>query len=262
MTVIFFQARFESSRLPGKMLKDFDINMNPLQLIASRFKYYAKQYDFPLENAHFLLPDTPKSEILASVIKNVSTKFHIFFGPSHNVLKRFQLNLKKMKRSSSSISHAARVCCDNPFIDFEAIFNDLNSDTINNSSVYFQRTIKRRPSTLSAVGLAYEIFDADHLLSLNTSMPRAEHVTLDLYEDCDSTYWMSQPSFEDLYGIIDERIRLTLDYKRDFEIINSLLFNSSLPWSISTPDLISFLNSQEAILETMAYNNFISDSKP
>tara|TARA_B100000674_G_scaffold39763_2_gene27705 strand:+ start:16205 stop:16993 length:789 start_codon:yes stop_codon:yes gene_type:complete len=262
MIIFFFQARYESSRLPGKMLKAFDINTNPLGLIASRFKHFAKIYKFPLENAHFLFPDTPKLSSLVSAINYVSPRFFTSCGHPDNVLQRFQDHLAILNRLPLPITHIVRVCCDNPFIDFEAIFSDLETHVISSKYFYFQRTINGLPSTFSSAGLAYEIISVDHLLSLRTSMPRAEHVTLDLYEHYDQTFWNTQPSFEDLYGIISDKIRLTLDYGRDFEFINHLLSIPDICWNISTGDLINYLNNSSDLLDSMAYNISLSASKP
>ena len=93
-------------------------------------------------------------------------------------------------------------------------------------------------------------------------MPKAEHVTLDLYDYRDSSFWKYQPSFEDLYGPIDPRIRLTLDYQSDFDLINRLLSKCNIGLNVQTGDLISFLNGNESILQSMAYNNARSASKP
>ena len=262
MIVFCVQARYESSRLPGKMLKAFDININPLGLLASRFKHFAQIFDFPLENAHFLFPDTPKLPSLVSSINDVSPRFYTSSGHPENVLQRFQDHLAILNRPPLSITHIVRVCCDNPFIDFEAIFNDLETYAISSKCVYFQRTINGLPSTLSSAGLAYEIISVEHLLSLRTPMPRAEHVTLDLYDHYDQTFWDTQPSFEDLYGIISDKIRLTLDYERDFDFINLLLSIPDIGWMISTGDLINYLNNSDDLLGSMAYNISLSASKP
>ena len=101
---ILLQARMESSRLPGKVLKTVN-GISPIKLIIDKMKY------FKLEKNLIIATTNKKSDNeIIKLCKLNNIKY--FRGSENNVLLRFLSCSKKFK-----IKTIVRITADCPFID-------------------------------------------------------------------------------------------------------------------------------------------------
>lgn len=101
---IIVQARMDSSRLPGKVLKQAN-GISPLQLIIDKMKYFNL-------NKNLIIATTHKK--IDNQIVNLSklNRVNFFRGAENNVLLRYYNCAKKFK-----IKTIVRITADCPFID-------------------------------------------------------------------------------------------------------------------------------------------------
>ena len=101
--VAIIQARMGASRLPNKMLLQF----NGLPLVEWVFKRVSKSKQ--LDKIIFAIPNSKQDDILANHLRSVGAE--IFRGSELNLVKRYYDTAKKSKAAT-----IVRVCADNPLI--------------------------------------------------------------------------------------------------------------------------------------------------
>ena len=104
---IIVQARTSSARLPNKVVLPFYRNKSIIEIIIEKLK--------KLDLKIYVATSKKKSD---DIIEKICNKVRVtcYRGDEHNVLSRFILISEQ-----NNLSHAVRVCCDNPFINIELL---------------------------------------------------------------------------------------------------------------------------------------------
>ena len=213
------QARMGSTRLPGKILKNFqDIPM--LIHIVNRLKTIEK-----VNNVIIATSDLPKDD----KVYKVSKKYDVpcYRGSETDVLNRFYCASKMMKGN-----HIIRVTGDCPLVDPEIIDKLINLYFKGNfdfcglacgAGVSNEKKIKRYPDGLDA-----EIFSFELLKEANrkakTNLHR-EHVTPYMWQN-KSKYKVGTLVSDTDYS----SLRFTVDNEEDLEFVN-WIYNMLYPKS-------------------------------
>ena len=198
MIGIIIQARMGSTRLPGKILKDFG-GKTLLEHILFRLDSKLK------ESAQIVIAtsDLPNDDIVEFFCKRKGVE--CFRGDEQNVLSRYYLCAKEQK-----FEHVIRLTGDNPFPDIEEM-NHLIAYHVDNNMDFTENF-----STLP-VGVGMEIFTFNILEeSMNkASLPKhfehADEYILDNLENYKTGVLKNQ------YPKEYRDIRLTVDTQEDYE---------------------------------------------
>jgi glutamate-1-semialdehyde aminotransferase/spore coat polysaccharide biosynthesis protein SpsF (cytidylyltransferase family) len=205
--LIIVQARFDSSRFKGKVLKKIK-NKSALEIIISRIK----KSKF-CENLVIATTSRKNDKKIIKLCKKI--KVHYFKGDEKNVLKRFYMVAQKHKAKN-----IIRITADCPLVDYKLL--DLMIKK------YFRKKIHYLSNTLEPTypdGLDIEIFSADTLkkayLNAKSNYDK-EHVTPYIKK----TNYFKKVNFKNNKDL--SQIRLTLDYREDFKVIKEI-FNHFHP---------------------------------
>jgi spore coat polysaccharide biosynthesis protein SpsF len=218
-THIYIQARINSTRLPGKILKKI-CGMTILEIILERLKKVEKIDKIILVTG----PKKQNSELIKEADR---LNLEYFCGNEENILDRFYLAAQKF--NSNVI---IRITADCPLIDFELINHGLNIFLENKYELLCNNIPRTFPH-----GLDFEIFKKKHLtemwnikkdefqndeLFLNTFINPIDDIFKNL---SDKTYCLTNKM--DLSSI-----RVTLDYEEDFEVIKTIFeyYNDKNPF--------------------------------
>lgn len=203
---IIIQARVGSKRFPNKILKKYK-NKSLLEIMLLRL---LRVFD----KSQIYIATTKKKE--DTVIVNLCKKYQVktYRGSEQNVLKRFIDTASKYK-----IKNIVRLTSDCPLIDSSVILRMLKIyfkrklDYISNCYPYNKRSFP--------VGSDVEIIKFNVLNYLLKSCPNKyekEHVTtriLKYYKKFKCHLYKLNKNFSN--------IRYTLDYHKDYEVINKIL---------------------------------------
>ena len=195
--IIGLQARTNSKRLPGKVLKK--INDKPLlSFVIDRLK------KTKLSNEIFVLTSKQKSDdVIEYYCKKNNIKF--FRGSLDNVLSRFVLFGKAYNAFG-----VVRICADSPWIDYDLInrmskiFLENRYDIITNT---FPRTF---PSGQSVEIIKTNILE--QIDDLNLNHYHKEHVTSYIYENYKNFKIKNLKCFNDY-----SKINLSIDVNDDLK---------------------------------------------
>jgi spore coat polysaccharide biosynthesis protein SpsF len=135
---IILQARMESTRLPGKIMKKIG-NKSLLEHIFFRLLFLKHRFDVILATSN--LPSDDEVERFCS-----ERQIHCFRGSSENVLERYFFCAK-----AYDFEHIIRLTGDNPFVDIEELDNLI--DLYLQAKVDFAHSIVSLP-----LGAGAEIF--------------------------------------------------------------------------------------------------------
>ena len=200
-TICGIQARMSSSRLPGKSL----LPLGEETVIKRVYENVVLSNVF--DNVLVLTSTDRTDDDLCEYLNNENIQY--LRGSLNNVLSRYLDALKLF-----DCSNVARITGDNPLIDPNVIKDVVNFHIENNfdySSNIINRFIPR--------GNDVECIKQKSLISLKKyklTKEELEHVTLFIRKN--STFF-DVGSFEKDYGIENNDLRLTLDYKEDYELI-------------------------------------------
>lgn len=200
---VIVQARLESTRLPGKIVKPFFEDLSILDIVLIRLKSVSR--------------NTPIILATGDIEKNLPLKtfadrhqVHFFAGNENDVLHRFiscaeQFNIEKV----------VRVCCDNPFLDKGLFLQMMNHP---GDYEYLSYRVGGKPAILSHYGFFTEMTT---LKALKKAFAKPditnfdkEHVTRYLYMHPETF----DIEFIDVPAAIEkaEDVRLTVDTEVDF----------------------------------------------
>jgi len=258
--VIIIQARAESSRFAGKINECLFGNTSLLSFLLQRLVMELdSRKEPPFTRVFLAMPDTEASRTSISLIRqDILSRINIFYGDSCNVLQRFRSLI--LENFDTPPSYLVRICADNPFVDWKMVMADINLLPVN-PSPYKQPYFRGVPSTLTQLGLAYEIISSSKLLKASCCDSDAEHVTLSMYKDWRITkdkYKLRD--LEQAYGLNLEFVRLTVDYSSDLQVARSILSNFEDKIKATTHEILSFAISSPSIRAAMEYN--ISNALP
>lgn len=254
--LIVVQARTNSSRLTGKILKSFYKHLTLLEVQLSRLVEA-----FGQEKVVIATSDSEHDDQLASWLLQENYRF--YRGSENDLVQRFVDTCKE----HSGITHIVRVCADNPFLRPEYIVELLKYVADPSLDYVSYQHQSGTPSILGHSGLFAEMIKIDALervLDSTTShLKRAvfrEHPTLYVLENRDEF----QLKFINMDPAIDEGdpIRLTVDTLADFEIAQrlykTLIQNHGNQFSVHA--LLQEIRSDSTSCQQMA-NNILSNKK-
>ena len=240
---IIIQARMGSTRLPGKILKQFYGGKTLLETL--------------LDNLHKV--EGAKVIIATSVNENndpletflVETWELVYRGSENDVLERF-INAAE----ENDIDGIVRICSDNPFMDWHGV-SQLNEKANTSNADYIGFHINNQPSILTHFGFWGEFVRLEALKRVASTTeegtPAHEHVTYHIYNHPDDykCEWIECPDF--LQGRND--IRLTIDTLDDLQ--NALKVYSDLKKkndNFTLQEVVEYLDSHEEIKQSMLRN--------
>ena len=218
---IVIQARFNSKRLPGKVLKKID-GQEVLSILINRLKNYSFFHSLILATTENRADDQ---------VANLGRKHRIaiFRGSENDVLKRF---VDAVKNENSNL--IVRLTADCPFLDPEIIIKaikKLKEEKLDYVSNCFPPSFPD--------GMDIEVFTKDSLLlahNLATSQEDREHVTK----------WIRENKQFKTGVLINEdnlsNIRLTIDYPEDILVAEKIAINFKENMNFKWSDLSSFIN--------------------
>ena len=218
--IIIIQARFNSSRLKGKILKKIG-NYEVLKIMIKRL-----ERSNILRNKIIINISKVNSSRIVSFCKKNHIKY--FVGPDKNVLKRYNDCAKKF-----NVKNIIRIPSDCPLIDPKIILKGLK---IYQSNKLDYVTNLCPPSYVD--GNDVEIISYKILKKINLSASKAfdkEHVTTYLRKKLKLFRYKNFKANKDL----SRTYRLTLDYKEDFILIKKIVLKLGIYASYN--QIVSFL---------------------
>lgn len=233
---VIVQARISSTRLPGKIVLPFHKEFTILDIILKKI--------VQIFNGNIILATSTDSanDVLQPIVEKYGVK--IYRGSEHDVLSRFVEVCEQ-----NQLTHALRICADNPFLDKEGIQALIHEWDKNKDMDYTSYFFEDKPAILTHWGLWGEIVSLKALRIANeTNEPiYHEHVTNFIYTH--PTLFSIQKMVAPAYTNQQENIRLTVDTKEDFSLAQRLF-----DWEIDTEELIEKIKKEKEILDKMASN--------
>lgn len=236
---IIIQARIGSTRLPGKILKQFYGDKTLLETVISNLQ---KAGDVKIVVATSVNPDNDKLETFLK-----ERHITVFRGSEDDVLSRFIGAAEE-----NGLDGIVRICSDNPFLDWHGVA-DLIEKAKTSDADYIGYRINDTPSIKTHFGFWGEFVTLDALkrvVATTDEKPAHEHVTIYIYTHpeefkCD---WIECPGF--LQGRHD--IRLTVDNPEDFENAQ----NAFASLYMANPDfgleeVVQYIDSNTELQESM-----------
>lgn len=230
------QARSDSSRLPGKVLK----NILDKPMIIHQLERTSRS---KLIDKLILVTSNEESDNqLAKIIQD--NKYTLFRGDKNNVLKRFYDSLSTYNLDDNDI--IVRLTGDCPLHDPE-IIDELIEEFQNQKYDYLANCIE----PIYPDGLDVEVFNYKALKSAYknaTTLVELEHVTP--YIRADKNLNIKNFKKKPLHN----NWRLTVDESEDFHLISKIYkhFNSN---SFSFEELISYLEANKDLLNINSHIN-------
>jgi spore coat polysaccharide biosynthesis protein SpsF len=233
---IIVQARYQSTRLPGKVLLDFYEGKTILEILIDN-----------------LIKKTNLQVVLATSIENADDKiielcerkgYKYFRGSENDVLSRFI-----GAAEDNGFSHVIRICSDNPFIIPEAVSILSEELRKNPDKSYISYKIGQSPSILTHYGLWGELASIEALKIAAQSSER-------LYHEHVTNYLYSNPDIFDLLWLKTndklsetKNLRLTVDDAVDFKNTQILMNETGTDFSLDT--IISNVKKNSELLLSM-----------
>ena len=212
------QARLGSSRFKKKILKKVN-NQELILFLISKLKLCVNIKDIIVA-----IPKSRQNDFLYKLLEENSIK--VFRGSEENVLKRYYECAKKNK-----LNHILRITSDCPLIDTKMI--DFMAKIYSKKNYDYYSNILHRSFP---VGMDAEFFSFKSLEKcFNNAISKhdKEHVT---------KYMQRSPLFKKgnlkyKHNLSD--LRITLDYKEDYELIKKIILKSKVR-NISLLDILKF----------------------
>lgn len=242
---IIIQARMGSTRLPGKILKQFYGGKTLLETL--------------LDNLHKIVG---VKVIVATSVNENNDQLETFLqekgelvyrGSENDVLDRF---IKAAE--ANEVDGIVRICSDNPFIDWHGVAA-LVEKAQKSDADYIGFRINDTPSILTHFGFWGEFVTLAALkrvyATTELGTPAHEHVTFHVYKHPEEykCEWIEGPDFLERR----DEIRLTIDTPDDFQ--NTLKVYSDLKTkddNFTLQDVVEYLDTHEEIKQSMLKNIF------
>lgn len=192
------QARYHSTRLPGKVLMD----IGGIPLIEHTIDRINKVLSSNVSLV-FAIPDEGQNNLLKDYLLSKGVDYIV--GDTYDVLSRYI----EASRDLADSDYVVRCTGDNPFFDFQEA-QKIISFLKNNSGVDFAYPYKL------PLGMGFEVVLVGALrsqLSYDLESRHKEHVTVWIKENSQNYNIYKVESFK-----TDIDIRLTVDYQEDLEM--------------------------------------------
>ena len=232
MIVCIIQARMGSTRLPGKVM--MKIREKPILYYVINQVRQSKKLDNVVIATTTLTEDTQIMNYVKLLQEN------IFRGDPENVLDRYYQCAKEYNADI-----IVRITADCPLID-PRIIDKCISEFENGDFDYLSNTIKKENDVWNyhhngfPIGIALEVFTFNALKKAKTEAKKPsekEHV---------SPYMVNNSNLFKLGNIENDEnqsdIRLTVDHKIDFDLIQIIIEHFKECKYFSMDQLVSFLN--------------------
>lgn len=244
------QARYDSTRFPGKVLMNLPFNENRTVVghIVKRLK--------KLDLLHDIIIATSKEsndDIIANFASN--EKINCVRGDKKNVLSRFVKAIDKNK-----LDIVIRITADNPIVLIDIIEDSIKKHI--ESKADYTRNLDLPHGT------SFEIVNSDILkrISLKDDLVEfdKEHVTTYIKNNRENFYIL-----ELHHGTKKTNFRFTIDYPSDYAAMNIIFqYLSSLDYNYDMMTLINFINTNNWIqnvnksnYQKKQYNKFNKELK-
>lgn len=238
---IIVQARMGSTRLPGKILKEFYKGQTLLEVLL------AKLHKVPNATVIVATSDNPNNDALEDFLKEKHEL--VYRGSEDDVLSRFIGAADQF-----GIDGVIRICSDNPFIDLDGLKKLASAASQSKDVDYMGFRINNKPSILTHFGFWGEFVTTKALkkvAEITSEKSAHEHVTYYVYNHpetftCD---WLTTPTSLDGKG----NIRLTIDTPEDLENAK-LVFQSLMEQdeNYTLEQVVEFLDHNTKIKDSMA----------
>ncbi|HEY4111669.1 cytidylyltransferase domain-containing protein [Puia sp.] len=238
---LIVQARMQSTRYPGKVLKPFAEGRSLLEFQLVRLKQA-----FPGSPIVIATSNTAADDPIAQLAKAIDV--FCYRGEERDVLKRFVNACRYFGFNRQII----RICGDNPFLQMEFL-SRLMEEAAEESDAddYIGFSINRIPAIRTHFGFFAELVAVDALLHVYEHVEDPvfhEHVTNYIYEST-GTFKIRLLEVQSLIPFL-ECLRLTVDSREDFEnavYIYRQLHPSSGQADPSWKDIMDFVGNDPAI---------------
>lgn len=216
------QARYNSTRLPGKVL--MPLPLNGQKSIIDYVVSILKNNDF-IDDIFIATSRNKENDLIRS--KSEELGIQSFSGSEENVLSRFIAIIE-----ANCLDVVVRVTADNPLID-----NNVLSDAIRfliDADVDYVHTVGL------PLGMNVEVCKAAALLAsmkYELSKQNKEHVTQFLYQ---SKLFKSEILKVDLPSILSQ-LRCTIDYSSDYAFMNLLIPSIDINHNDILTQLLEFI---------------------
>ena len=198
---VIIQARFSSTRFPGKVLKKIG-NQTSLEVLIKRIRKSRK-----ISNIIVASTKSENDKKVHKICKKLKVNFYA--GDEYNVLKRYYQTAKKFK-----CQNIIRLTSDCPFLDYKII--DKIIDT------YFSKNLDYCSNTLRptfADGQDVEIFSY-------LALKNANKLAKNRFDKEHVTPFIKRSSKIKKYNFLDSedlnQIRITLDEPEDLIVLNNI----------------------------------------
>lgn len=236
---IIIQARLGSTRLPGKILKEFYRGKTLLETVISNLQKAG--------NAQIIVATSTNSnnDELETFLKE--RDITVFRGSEDDVLSRFI-----GAAEANHVDGIVRICSDNPFLDWHGVA-ELIEKAETSKADYIGFRINNTPSIKTHFGFWGEYVTLAALKRVKATTnekPAHEHVTIHIYTHPDEykCEWIECPAF--LQG--REDIRLTVDNPEDFENAQKAftsLYDSNPNFGLE--DVVRYIDSHTELKDSM-----------
>jgi len=229
-TGCIIQARMSSTRLPGKVLREIKCKAI-LDYVVDRIKFCRNVDDIILATT-----TNQKDDILEKYAINKEISY--FRGSEEDVLSRYYEAAKKYH-----IDTIVRITSDCPLIDSE-IVDEIIKKHIENKADYTANTIIRTYPR----GLDTEVFNFNILEDAH------KHANEKYYREHVTPYIQEHPArieiqnIEACEKIKRPNIRITLDTKEDFELLEKIILHFD-DLMFKTEDVIDFLDKNPDLMK-------------
>ncbi|MDA3883772.1 MAG: hypothetical protein PF481_10870 [Bacteroidales bacterium] len=203
---IIILCRYNSSRLPGKILKT--INGKTI------LDYIIERIETVVSRSHIIVATSTESTDNPIVEYCSNHSIQVFRGSLTNVAERFLHCMKHFE-----IEYGIRINGDNIFVDTESLKNMIDITKLNNYNVISNLKGRSFPK-----GMSIEIIKRDFYKKIYAKFSRPEafeHVTIDIYpHENDTFYFYYNTTCPECAGK-QMAIDTVEDFKRAKKIINS-----------------------------------------
>lgn len=243
--IALLQARSDSTRLPGKVLKKL---LGIPMIIQELQRVSQSQY---INKLILATSDEPSDNELSKIVGNYG--FHVYRGSKNNVLKRFVDALKEFNLKDNDI--IVRLTGDCPVHDAD-IIDEAISAFLSSDCDYLSNSVKPiYPDGLDVGVFTYASLKTANKLAKKPS--QLEHVTPFIRES--GLFKTADMKKEEIYP----QWRLTVDEPEDFLVIekiynhfgnNSFNFAQMISYLEKNPDIIninSHINRNEGYLKSL-----------
>lgn len=236
---IIIQARLGSTRLPGKILKQFYGDKTLLETVISNLQ---KAGDVKIIVATSVNPNNDKLETFLK-----ERDITVYRGSEDDVLSRFI-----GAAEANGVDGIVRICSDNPFLDWHGVAALIEKAKTSDAD-YIGYRINDTPSIKTHFGFwgEYVTLNALKRVAATTDeKPAHEHVTIHIYTHPDDykCEWIECPDF--LQGRND--IRLTVDNPEDFENAQeAFAYLYELNPNFGLEEVVEYIDSHKNLQESM-----------